>query len=243
MPGFKKDDACKHHGIRRSTINKILKNKDQILALANLPGVDPGKKSLKMGQNSLMEQILYDWYKNQTESGVSITGPMLRTKGEELSSASGVSCAFSNGWLDGFKRRYKVQFKNSKKEAILETKNNSLLEQILAQWVKHQHSCNIIVTGAALKAKAEELAKVCASMSEGFKFTTSWLDSFKRRFGIRFRATSEQTSPIENIPSTKTEPGFKPGPSLVALRPPYLLQDLVDQKPPSNLHYYHRPQN
>jgi hypothetical protein len=238
-PGFKRDEACKEYGIKRSCISTILKNKDRILAMANSPGVDPSTKSFNFGKNSLLEQILYDWYKNQANVGVNVTGPMLRSKAEELSSASEIKCNFSCGWLEGFKRRYKIQFKYSRKEALIETKNNSLLEQILAQWVMHQQSCNIIVSGPALKAKAEELAKVCASTSEGFKFTTTWLDSFKKRFGIRFRTISEQASTI-GTSQTKTEPGFEPRSSSLPLPPPpsHLWQDLVDQKPPPNLPHY-----
>jgi hypothetical protein len=213
-----------------------LKKKDQILAMANSPGVDPSMKSLNLGKNSLLEQILYDWYKNQTKAGVNVTGPMLRSKAEELSSASEVSCSYSCGWLEGFKKRYKIHFKNSRKDALIETKNNSLLEQILAQWVMHQQSCNIIVSGPALKAKAEELAKVCASTSEGFKFTTTWLDSFKKRFGIRFRTASEQTMTTENSRTFKTEPGSSSCP--LPQPPAHLVQELIDQKPPPNLTYY-----
>ena len=236
-PGFKRDEACKEYGIQRSCISSILKKKDEILGMANSPGVDPTTKSFNLGKNSLLEQILFEWYKNQTMSGVNVTGPMLRSKAEELSSASEVKCNFSCGWLEGFKKRYKIQFKNSRKEALIETKNNSLLEQILAQWVKHQQSCNIIVSGPALKSKAEELAKVCASTSEGFKFTTTWLDSFKKRHGIRFRTVSEQTPTTTAVtsPATKTEPGFEPRSYSLPPPPPHLWQDLVDQKPPPNL--------
>jgi preprotein translocase subunit SecA len=225
--------ACQKYNISAPCASKILQAKDEILELAK-SGVNTNMKAKHVGRNSLVEQILFDWYKNQTKAGVNVTGPMLKSKAEELSSASEVSCSFSTGWLDGFKRRYQIQFKSSQKESRQETKNNGLLEQILAQWVKHQQACNVIVTGPALKAKAEELAKVCASTSEGFKFSTIWLDSFKKRHGIRFRSASEQITTFENSPVSKTEPG----PSSLPPPPPHLMEELMDVKPPPNLHYY-----
>ena len=205
------------------------------MAQVNAPGVDPNMKSFNLGKNSLLEQILFDWYTNQTRDGVNVTGPMIRSKAEELSSASEIQCNFSCGWLEGFKKRYKIQFKNSRREALQETRNNSLLEQILTQWVVHQQACNVTVSGPQLKAKAEELARVCATTSDGFKFSTGWLDSFKKRHGIRFR--TPEPSPTGSR-SESAPPGTSGTSGLLPPPPPHLMEDSIDQKPPPQLQYY-----
>ena len=188
-------------------MSSILKNKDKYLDLAK-SGVDMNKKANTKGQNSLLEQILYDWYIVQKKANINVTGPMLRTKAEELAVSGTDPCSFSVGWLDGFKRRFNIQLKNKKSADFkAESQNNSLLEQILYQWVVHQQQSNLIVSGPALKAKAEELSKVCSSTSPGFKFTTGWLDAFKKRHDIRFR-TSIEEEPDRKPPqiSFKTSP-------------------------------------
>lgn len=213
-PGFKRSITCQQYGISSSCISQILKDKDQILELAKT-GVDKNMKSKPMGRNSLLEQILYDWYVGQKKANITVTGPMLKAKAQELSNSGTDACSFSNGWLDGFRKRYSIQLTSKKSSSGSESPNHdTLLEQILYQWVVHQQSCNIIVSGPALKAKAEELSKVCASTSEGYKFSTGWLDSFKKRHGIKFR-TSEATG-------SRAEPEQKPS---LPPPPPHLSQE------------------
>ena len=186
-------------------MSRILKTKDKYLELAK-SGVNMNNKSSKREQNSLLEQILYDWYIDQKKANVNVTGPMIQAKAEELSHSGTDTCKFSAGWLERFKQRYNITFGRKIVKYKEESQKNSLLEQILYQWVVQQQQCNIIVSGPALKAKAEELSKVCATSSTGFKFTTNWLDAFKKRHGIRFR-TLEASSP-------KLDPDVKPPPDL-----------------------------
>ena len=90
-----------------------------------------------------------------------------------------------------------------------------------------------MLTGPMLKSKAEELSKACATTSEGFKFSTGWLDGFKKRHGIRFRSPdlSPSSSRFESDP-------LRSGPSLVLPPPPPHLVEIPDQKPPPFLQYF-----
>jgi hypothetical protein len=152
---------------------------------------------------------------------------MLKAKAKELSNSGTEDCVFSNGWLDGFRKRYSIQLLSKKTSPGADSPNNdTLLEQILYQWVVHQQSCNIIVSGPALKAKAEELSKVCATTSDGYKFPTGWLDSFKKRHGIKFRTSEATGTRVESSGNN------------IEQKPSHLVQELIDQKPPPNLTYY-----
>jgi hypothetical protein len=186
-------------------MHAILKDKDKYLELAK-SGVNMNNKSSKREQNSLLEQILYDWYIDQKKANVNVTGPMIQAKAEELSHSGTDTCKFSAGWLERFKQRYNITFGRKIVNYKEESQKNSLLEQILYQWVVQQQQCNIIVSGPALKAKAEELSKVCATSSTGFKFTTNWLDAFKKRHNIKFRIPENTTG--------DEEPDIKPLPFL-----------------------------
>jgi hypothetical protein len=76
-----------------------------------------------------------------------------------------------------------------------------------------------------LKSKAEELSKACATTSEGFKFSNTWLDAFKKRHGIKFRPT-DPSHPRPWIDRSEE----------IHLDP----LSSVDRKPPPNLHFLHQ---
>ena len=52
-----------------------------------------------------------------------------------------------------------------------------------------------------VRAKAEELSKACSPNSE-YKFTTGWLDGFKKRFNIRL---GDKVYPNSPEPSTSSD--------------------------------------
>ena len=83
--------------------------------------------------------------------------------------------ANSGVWLENFKKR----LESNNPSFLAENRKQKLkdLEQNLHKWVVQMRSVSIIVTGTALKAKAEELA-------EGLKVSNSWLQAFKERHGI-----------------------------------------------------------
>lgn len=231
--GFKRAQAMVDYGVSAPFVSRLLKNKDKVLELSKQGSFDTNRKNLNFGRNGLLEEILYDWYVVQVKANVLVTGPMLKSKAEELSNSSTDECHFSNGWLEGFKKRHNIVLKSPQSYSRADSQNNALLEQILYQWVCHQQQSNVMLTGPMLKSKAEELSKACATTSEGFKFSTGWLDGFKKRHGIRFRSPdlSPSTSRSESDP-------LRSGPTLVLPPPPPHLMDIPDQKPPPFLQYF-----
>ena len=60
------------------------------------------------------DQLLYVWYSQQlSSSNVKVTDTMLRVKADEYAKTSitgSEGSKFSHGWLQGFKKKYGVQF-------------------------------------------------------------------------------------------------------------------------------------
>ena len=82
----------KIHGIDESVVRKWRKDEEKIIeASLSVSGdrfrMDGGGRK----RDDLLDQILYEWYSTQVSCNVKVTGPMLRTKAEELSSACSTS--------------------------------------------------------------------------------------------------------------------------------------------------------
>ena len=115
QPGFNVLQASQKYGIAKSTVNGILKNK---FALYCHP-VSSNRKNITQGKNDALEEKLYEWYLQRQNEGLPISGPLLKARAEEL--ANSYDCCasdgfkFSSGWLDGFKKRFDIRFKEVKK--------------------------------------------------------------------------------------------------------------------------------
>ena len=75
------------YGVSAPFVSRLLKNKDKVLELSKSGSFDTNRKNLNFGRNGLLEEILYDWYVNQVKANVVVTGPMLKSKAEELSNS------------------------------------------------------------------------------------------------------------------------------------------------------------
>ena len=81
----------------------------------------------------MMEMKLYEWYKNKTSQGERLTSSIFKSKAIELSSVP--EFLASKGWLDKFKKRYKIKlykdtnthhYSNSKAMSRLKNKQKSV---------------------------------------------------------------------------------------------------------------------
>ena len=125
--------GCKY-GIDPTTINRWRQNEGNLRqAMA-----EGGRFRVKGGglkRDDLLDQLLYEWYAQQIISNnARITGTMLRVKAHELAQACATGSEgskFSNGWLEGFKKKYEIRFPQHKwtlKEG--REANNKLVEII-----------------------------------------------------------------------------------------------------------------
>ena len=158
-------------------------------------------------RDDLLDQLLYEWYSQHIiSSNAKVTGSMLRAKARELANgcATGSEYSkFSHGWLEGFKKKYGIRIspnKGSNKDHG--EANNKLMEKILYDWLIHQQKNHATVSGHMVRAKAEELSKGVSPDSD-YKFTTGWLDGFKKRFNVRLSDKYSSAQPSQ--PSTSSD--------------------------------------
>ena len=62
------------------------------------------------------------------------------------------------------------------------------LEKILYDWYSQQIANNVKITGTILRAKAQELS--VETGSKQCKFSSGWLENFKKRYGIKFPSST-----------------------------------------------------
>ncbi|CAG8619366.1 10959_t:CDS:2 [Acaulospora colombiana] len=104
------EDLAKEYGLDRSTITKILKQKDKWLA------IDPNsnyakQKTQKSPKFPQIEDSLASWVSASMSSGNVVSDAQLQEKALELAQLFGIRNEFqaSNGWISKFKNRHQVR--------------------------------------------------------------------------------------------------------------------------------------
>ena len=91
--------------IKRSTISKILKEKERWLSIENASTSTYKHREVKY---PLLEQALSIWVKQAISKGMILSDIILREKAKDFAKDLNIeenSIGFSNGWLSGFKSR------------------------------------------------------------------------------------------------------------------------------------------
>nr|XP_037286028.1 tigger transposable element-derived protein 4-like [Rhipicephalus microplus] len=70
------------------------------------------------------------------------------------------------------------------------------LEDVLLAWIQRARSVNLPVNGVVLKAKAEEIA---LRMNIEFAYSDGWLDRFRKRHGLVFRAIAGEAAAVDEV--------------------------------------------
>ena len=119
-PGFNISKAARQYGLSRSGIYSILKNKFAIYCHPSIEKREKSKiKKLSWNPNAQLESALFDWYQTRVQQDLPVSGLMIKTKAKELSNSYAISSSsdnniikFSDGWLDGFKKRHGIKLSN-----------------------------------------------------------------------------------------------------------------------------------
>ena len=135
-PGFSIQKAAQEYGLSRSGIYGILKNKFAIYchpAIEKRGSSSGSIRKLSWNPNAQLESVLFDWYQERVQQDLPISGLMIKTKAKELSNSYAISSSspenhikFSDGWLDGFKKRHGIKLSNREQSKKKENSSISL---------------------------------------------------------------------------------------------------------------------
>ena len=115
--GFSSKSIQHEYDIGASTVSDIKHAKDKIRNFfQNTTGSYEttgvfSRKAIAKPKLPLLDDALYEWFLQQRSKGVSITGPMLPEKARSFHQMMNITdtCAFSQGWLQGFKTRHGIR--------------------------------------------------------------------------------------------------------------------------------------
>lgn len=135
LASWAKDALRLDHMPHQSTMSRIINNSQSLQKRA-------ANMSLSIKRNRAaaaprLELALFKWVTSQNEKGVLLSGELIKMYGEKLQGEANkhlpdgekLSLAFSRGWLDRFKKRYRLTFRRVHGES-LDADENAIDEQL-----------------------------------------------------------------------------------------------------------------
>jgi len=112
--GENRNALMKEYRIGSSTLYDIRKQKNELLKFCSAPEssrIITERRVLRKPRLNQLEVALYEWFMFKRSEGAPISGPMLIEKAKELYAEMELTeeCAFSDGWLAGFKNRHGIR--------------------------------------------------------------------------------------------------------------------------------------
>ena len=98
-------NIANRYGVNKTAVGKIVKKKDQLRSI--LAGnVDRTAKRFSVPRHPEVDEIMLKWYKMCMGRHLTVSGPMITTRGEKVAKLLGIKGFHANsGWLRNFKRR------------------------------------------------------------------------------------------------------------------------------------------
>ncbi|KAM7283587.1 tigger transposable element-derived protein 6-like [Ixodes scapularis] len=115
-PKRKRIDIAKDLGLPASTVNTVVSKRKQIEENALVFGA--ATKQARGAKQEELEDALLKWFKQARASGVNFDGSILREKAMEIADIMGIEdFAASNGWMDRFRVRHGISYRQVNGEA------------------------------------------------------------------------------------------------------------------------------
>ena len=115
--GIKVSEIIKKFGIQKSTVTKIIQNKENIERFISETCINPKKvKRMRHAQYEAVDKVLYEWYLQERVLKKIITNDLLKMKAKKIyQNLKGPQVVTqkcflaSDGWLTNFKNRYGIR--------------------------------------------------------------------------------------------------------------------------------------
>uniref|UniRef100_H3A0W5 HTH CENPB-type domain-containing protein n=1 Tax=Latimeria chalumnae TaxID=7897 RepID=H3A0W5_LATCH len=121
----KKKDTAQEFGIPANTLLTGLKNHDAILRASQESHFQPQCKQMKEAKHTDVEEALVKWMKFVRDQNIPLLGPLLQQKAEHSAKELGhFEFQASVGWLDKFKSRHNILFKNAYSKSAVMSDND-----------------------------------------------------------------------------------------------------------------------
>ncbi|XP_060839515.1 tigger transposable element-derived protein 4 isoform X1 [Rhopalosiphum padi] len=116
--------------IGKTQVSDILKNKLYLSQTFVEQGNDKSKRKFPKSDGEIIDTVIYQWYLHARVNNLPISGPVLKEKALELASEVGLNdFKASNGWLQKFKERHQISYKNIYADPAL------IKECVITEWL------------------------------------------------------------------------------------------------------------
>lgn len=100
--------------IGKTQVSDILKNKAYLSQTFVQQGSENSKRKFPKSDGEIIDIVIFQWYLHARVNYLPISGPLLKEKALELASEVGLNdFKASNGWLQKFKERHQISYKNN----------------------------------------------------------------------------------------------------------------------------------
>lgn len=109
------DEISKKFGVSSGTISNIKENRKVIDSILEKNVLNPNMKQIKprmTKESQILDEKLFSWLNAARERYYTVTGPKLIEKAKIISEHIGMEFKGSNGWLESFKKRHSISFRN-----------------------------------------------------------------------------------------------------------------------------------
>jgi hypothetical protein len=132
FPSVPRTRISKELVIPVSTVNTIMLNRSKILKQSLTQ--QPGRKRMKTGKYEKVEAVLVEWFRQKRALNLTVDGPILKRKTEEIATKLNIDFRPSSGWIDRFKKASRSVYRKVCAEAnsvnpeeVVNWKNTTLL--------------------------------------------------------------------------------------------------------------------
>lgn len=125
-----KSAICKKFGIANSTLSAIIKNREKIKRIFELSKYNPNRKRIRTTKYEDLDSALVTWCNQTSSQNILISAYTFMEKVDELAMQMGYEFSPNTAWMDRFKKRNGIGFKNVCGESV--SYDNISTEEILS---------------------------------------------------------------------------------------------------------------